>query len=349
MSYSYSFEESLKLAEAAFAHMARNRVAANPDNFEVWFTYAAGTNDELTASVDEALAKGDRVTSMDMQNFSDTLAEDDSYADAVNEMGQRMSATMKQMSKSLEDAGKNTTEYGETLSGVSDQLDKATDPAAMQAMIEELVTATQSMEERSRELESRLAESTDEVNSLRTNLKTIRTESLTDQLTGIANRRAFDENLLSSQGTSLTDGTPMSLLIGDIDKFKIFNDTFGHQTGDQVLKLVAHCLTQTVKGKDMAARYGGEEFAVILPNTELAKALVVGEQIRSLVESKKVVKRSTGESLGTITLSLGVAEFRPGETLPELVERADSCLYAAKNAGRNRVLGEVELAASSAA
>ena len=126
----------------------------------------------------------------------------------------------------------------------------------------------------------------------------------------------------------------------DIDHFKLFNDTWGHQTGDQVLRLVGHCLSENVKGRDTAARYGGEEFVVILRQTGLDSAVSLANQIRANVESKKLVKRSTGDILGTITISIGVAQLHPGESPSSLIERADTCLYAAKNAGRNRVMSE---------
>ena len=124
----------------------------------------------------------------------------------------------------------------------------------------------------------------------------------------------------------------------DIDHFKKFNDTFGHQTGDQVLRLVANCLSENVKGRDTAARYGGEEFAVILRGAPVDAAVTLADQIRMAVQSKKLVKKSTGDILGTITISIGAAEIGPGDAAASLIQRADACLYAAKNAGRNRVM-----------
>ena len=110
-----------------------------------------------------------------------------------------------------------------------------------------------------------------------------------------------------------------------------------------MLRLVGSCFRENVKGRDTAARYGGEEFAVILPETTLANARMLAEQIRKAVQSKKVVKRSSGETLGSITISLGVATLRPGDTAEELVRRADSCLYTAKRSGRNMVVSDEQL------
>jgi diguanylate cyclase len=126
----------------------------------------------------------------------------------------------------------------------------------------------------------------------------------------------------------------------DIDHFKAFNDNFGHLTGDQVLRLVALCIKENVKGLDIAARYGGEEFAVILPNTALRQALTVGEHIRRAVMMKELMKRSTGESLGRVSISAGIALHRRGETMQSFLGRADACLYSAKRTGRDKVVCE---------
>jgi diguanylate cyclase len=130
----------------------------------------------------------------------------------------------------------------------------------------------------------------------------------------------------------------MSLMLTDIDHFKTFNDNFGHLTGDQVLRLLAMSVKHNVKGEDTTARYGGEEFAVILPNTILRAAVTVAEHIRRAVMAKELMKRSTGEHLGRMTISIGVATLRKGDTGQSLIERADTCLYAAKRHGRNRVI-----------
>jgi diguanylate cyclase len=134
----------------------------------------------------------------------------------------------------------------------------------------------------------------------------------------------------------------LSLLMTDIDHFKKFNDTYGHLTGDMVLRLVAQAMKRNVKGQDIAARYGGEEFAVILPNTPLRQALTVADHIRRGVAAKELIKRSTGENLGRVTISVGVAVLHNGETIQGLIERADACLYAAKRNGRNRVACETD-------
>jgi diguanylate cyclase len=219
----------------------------------------------------------------------------------------------------------------------------------LKVLIDGVITATRAMEARSKTLEIQLQTSSREVNELRDRLESVRKEALTDQLTGVANRKAFDNELQESIDRAIETGEPLSLVMCDIDHFKAFNDTWGHQTGDQVLRLVANCLSENVKGRDTAARYGGEEFAVILPQTQLAGAVNLANQIRAKVESKKLVKKSTGDILGIITISCGVTQFDPNETTEDFVRRADQCLYAAKRTGRNRVVSETQITTLSGA
>jgi diguanylate cyclase len=178
--------------------------------------------------------------------------------------------------------------------------------------------------------------------TLQDNIETIRTESLTDPLTMLANRKSFDSAIGHVLATADKSGQVFSLLVCDIDNFKAFNDTYGHLIGDQVLRLVATSLKQNVKGQDVAARYGGEEFAIILPDTALRQATTLADHIRRSVMGRELVKRSTGENLGRVTISIGIAAWRPGDTAQTLIERADTCLYAAKRGGRNRAISETD-------
>ena len=198
------------------------------------------------------------------------------------------------------------------------------------------------MRETNKALEDRLSLSKTEISNLQHSLEAIRAESLTDPLTGLGNRKYFDRSIEMAVQTALASGEPLSLLMFDIDHFKSFNNSYGHLTGDQVLRLVGMSLKQTIKGQDITARYGGEEFAVVLPNTALRQALTVADHIRRAVMAKELKKKSTGEILGRVTISVGVSMLKPGDDTDSLIERADACLYAAKRNGRNRVICEVD-------
>jgi diguanylate cyclase len=130
-------------------------------------------------------------------------------------------------------------------------------------------------------------------------------------------------------------------MMADVDHFKRINDTFGHAVGDEILRRFGELLSKNIKGRDTATRYGGEEFVVLLPHTKIDGACFLGEQIRSELENKKWMHHKTGQPIGKVTASFGIAQLRDGEEPDALIDRADAKLYEAKAAGRNCVKSEV--------
>ena len=162
--------------------------------------------------------------------------------------------------------------------------------------------------------------------------------SLTDGLTGIANRRMFDQRLETEWADARRSGKPLSLLMLDIDYFKQFNDQFGHPLGDRVLQHVGQMLRETLPPRAMAARYGGEEFCVVMRDChDLQQAMQHAELLRQKIQALRVKVRSTDKVLDTITASFGVALAAPDDNLESLLTRADDALYQAKRGGRNQV------------
>jgi diguanylate cyclase (GGDEF)-like protein len=165
--------------------------------------------------------------------------------------------------------------------------------------------------------------------------------ALVDPLTGLHNRRHFEERLGSELAAAQRHARPVSLLLCDVDHFKNINDEHGHLAGDETLKMVSFVLRAAVRKEDVLARYGGEEFVVIARETGMEGAQSLGERIRSAIEKSRCAWR--GHDLGVtvsigVTVSVGLASFVPGRTERELIESADRALYLAKQAGRNRVV-----------
>jgi len=336
------------LAKAAFALMGELDVAPSPEHYELFYLFAEGDNAALSKTFVDMIRQKTPFTPLTLHSLALRFLARERTAKTMEDVGSSIGDMIDAVLGKLEKAGKDAGEYGRTLSAAGSALGGNQSPAVVAKMIEKLVGATEAMEQRAKALEGELQRSSEQVTELKTQLDTVRKESRTDALTGIANRKTFDTELTEAIADAAVSGDTVALLMCDIDHFKRFNDTWGHQTGDQVLRLVANCLSENVKGRDTAARYGGEEFVVILRQAGLAGAVRLADEIRSSVEGKKLVKKSTGDILGTITISLGVAQLAPGDTAELLVQRADRCLYRAKNTGRNKVVAEDELGALEA-
>jgi diguanylate cyclase len=238
----------------------------------------------------------------------------------------------------ISSAQKSQKAYGETLAGASEGLEsEAPEGPALRKLVETLAHATRKVQEVNDKLERRLEDSTHEVSKLREHLEQVRRDAMTDALTNLANRKAFDEHLARACADADASGAPVTLAVIDIDHFKRFNDTWGHQTGDQVLRYVASVIGRLAAGPRFAARYGGEEFSILFPNEAAADVEVAVNSIREEIASRMLKRRSTNEDLGAVSISAGVAQRHAGETVAALMERADAALYASKRTGRNRV------------
>jgi diguanylate cyclase len=330
------------LAKTALALMAERQVAPTPENFELFYAYVSGENPAIARIFGEIISARKPLSPQLLVDLRDRFFGTGQIDAEVQNIGSEITETMSGVLQRLQAAARDAVAYGRTLSAASGELDDIQSPAGLQKLVGVLVTATRSMEVRTKNLETELQRSSREVSELRSKLDDVRKESLTDQLTGIANRKAFDTDLRDAIEQAREHGEPLCLLMCDIDHFKVFNDTWGHSTGDQVLRLVAGCLSENVKGRDTAARYGGEEFAVVLRDTHLNDAVHLANQIRLFVEGKKLVKKSTGDILGSISISIGVAELSINDSQALLIERADACLYGAKSAGRNCVVSDAK-------
>jgi diguanylate cyclase len=316
--------------------------AATPRNYEIWYTYATGYNPSLNQRINDLLQKSGTLSDSDIEEIYSSYVSPTRLTDQIDAVGSKVMDEIEQVMAMVDAAVGTASTYSENLADVTEKLGESKDREGLRAIVESLVQSAKEMEASNLKLEERLNASKQEITELQTNLEVVRNESLTDPLTQLANRKFFDTSLESAVADARAKNEPLSLMMTDIDHFKAFNDSFGHLTGDQVLRLVATSLKQNVKGLDTAARYGGEEFAVILPNTVLRSAITVGDHIRRAVMTKELMKRSTGEHLGRVTISIGIATLQKSDTIQSLIERADSCLYAAKRHGRNRVMCETD-------
>ena len=327
--------QAFTLARQAMAAMEAHQVAPTPQNFELWLHYAAAKDSPLGQELSEIVARRAPFTA----EVANRLAAGHLPRARLNgellTAGDALSKELDSVSRAIESARESNEAYGAELASASRSLDSR-EPAAMKAMVETLTLATEKVQRENQTLESRLADTTAEVTRLRQHLEVVRRDASTDALTNLANRKAFDEALGRAAEGADRSGQPLTVAIIDIDHFKSFNDNWGHQTGDQVLRYVSSVIGRAGQGARTAARYGGEEFALILPAENLHQAYAAVEQIREEVGSRVLKRRSTNEDLGAVTISIGVAERAPGELTTSFLERADAALYASTRAGRTR-------------
>ncbi len=339
MSFLSSKEKELTadISRKTMERIRREDVLPTPENYELWFVYYARSIPEVVRVIDAIVESGQAITDYVCNELYNRFLSDLRNEESIRNTGAQVQNTILHVSGAVRGVKEATRNYGETLSQVKTKISSAKTESEIQAVVQLATESTRAMIGQSSHLEEMLRQSNEAMEELKKDLEHIRREAMTDGLTGLANRKAFDHEFDRVLREAQQNKAIFTLLMLDIDHFKSFNDNFGHQVGDQVLRLVARTLKDSLKGKDFAARYGGEEFAILLPETNLAGAVVVGNMLRKAVASKDVINRSTGKVLGRITMSVGVAEYM-NEKIPEdLIERADGALYTAKHNGRNQV------------
>lgn len=327
--------------------MEAGGIDPTPANYEFWYRYVTQAESDLVDAVDAVVRTVGRVSTRAMQNIRREI-----YGDVVSsELGELIDQTqaqLKRMAVYVEQADGDAKTYSQRLKDSSNSISASDDIDSQRALLSEMVSATSAMIDKTERLEAQLAMSGQEIDLLKQDLETARTESRTDPLTGLPNRKAFTSYLEAQAGRALADRKPLCVAFCDIDHFKIFNDTWGHRMGDEVLRLVGQSLEQLSHGVGYPSRFGGEEFVIVLPGKSLQAAHDICEQIRDFIASRSVRAKSSNKEVGRITLSLGIAQLRWNDTTETLVERADMALYRAKETGRNRVVSETELDVAAA-
>ena len=330
-------EKAAAVLRMAVPRMSQHQIAATPRNYAVWYQYVEGSNPALKKRIDELLSRA--VTFDDELN--DSLFEEyvsECNLKRVSGIRDDIQEIIEDVNNTLAETGQQADDYGGVLDRFVRDLDEGSDTARLRELVKRLARETRDMRHATKELRERVERNAAEMEELKNQLEKVREEACTDPLTGLANRQALYDALQRVEESPSPDGD--SLLLFDIDHFKRINDGYGHLVGDKVIRFVSGSIKKQAHGSALAARYGGEEFVLLLPGHSLEKAANIGEHVRKLVEDAKLVRSDTKEPLGRITLSCGIARYRPGEATTAWLERADQALYRAKESGRNRVLVE---------
>jgi diguanylate cyclase len=325
-------EHVASVSGQALQLMAELSIPVTPANFTVWFAYVLGRSPALRKTIDILRSNKRRFDKTLNRELHGTFLRSSSFKQEVESISEELGAILSNVRDDLSGAIVGNSAQSAELSEVGRALHTENDSQrVLKRLGEELAKATQ----RASALEEKLVEASEELNELRASLEEAEARSRTDALTGLANRRAMEMFLRSAQINAMESGESLSVFLMDVDHFKKFNDKYGHQVGDQVLRVVAKYLQEGIREGDLAARYGGEELMCVLPGATLEICRQVADRIRARIAGARVTRRGTGQEIGQVTISTGVAQFKPGESFEGLIERCDEALYQAKQSGRN--------------
>lgn len=335
--------KAVSLLKQILPEMQKRKIPTTPENYAVWYEYINGENkllNEAIKDLDEAKA----TFSVDVHRDLYVKYIASAREAAVNKLSETVKEIIYEFLSKIDNEEAGLSHYAETLSALSEDADKMSDISDIRSLISQLLEETKKREEATLSMQSSLESMASEMKKLRAEVARLNSEATTDALTKVNNRRAFDMEIETLVSSCKTESKLMSLLMIDIDHFKAFNDRFGHTIGDKVLRFVATLIKKNVKGNDSVSRFGGEEFAVLLPETDYAGAMTVAENIRERLAKQTLSDSAEKVQLGTITASIGVANYQYDEGSEDLIRRADECMYQAKRNGRNAVVGERQLA-----
>jgi diguanylate cyclase len=318
------------IADRANRYMALHAIAPTPENFAIWFSYSRGDAPELKRTIDVLIAGKKRFDAATSRELHKTYIASSLAAEMAGELPEQFRSVMTEASHYVSDAIADNQTQIIAMDEMADQARSGIDP---KHLVKRLMGELNNAATRSAQLQSNLSETSRELDVIRVSLNHAEQRANTDTLTGLPNRRAFEEYLRTAQIEAMEGGLPLGLLMIDID----------HGVGDQVLRLIATTLRDRLRENDLPARYGGEELIAVLPGATLAVCEAVGERIRRSIAECRLTRRSTGETLPGVTVSIGIAQFRFGESIAQLIERCDEALYLAKRTGRNRMVTELRV------
>jgi len=313
----------------------KHNITPNPMNFLVWYEYFLASNPKLVAVLNNAMQNRDGYTNtLGVRMYEEFLKEQQADTSdlerAFRKLLERMVSKLMDWTKNMDSHTQELDHYVNQLSGRTD-----IDTETLRNLTGSVLSTTKSIVATQCEMQQDMVAATKHIALLQKELEDARAEAMTDMLTKLANRRWFEQDLdIAMQATK--ENNQLAVILCDIDFFKKFNDNYGHQIGDAVLRFISGILKKNVEPSQLVARIGGEEFAILVPNATVEEAFSLAEHLRHKVEISHLKRKDTGETIGNITISLGVSSYRVGEEWDSLYQRADKALYESKENGRNR-------------
>jgi diguanylate cyclase len=337
--YDDTLEQNTEYLRQILPLMSRHKVAADPLNFAIFYEYITGRNVNLNNELDDLLGKQEVFTpELSVKIFKRHIC--DTSIESLENINHILLQLINKTGDALDRTGEKASAASIDFQNQFKKLENNQNLPEIKTVLAEIIAGTKSIAETSVTLQAQLDENKKEIQLLRRELAHARETAKTDALTGLLNRRAFDQKLNEHIEIHKQNDIDLCLLILDIDHFKQVNDTFGHQTGDNVLRYTANLMKKHITEHHYAARYGGEEMAIIMPNTSLNQAMQIAEKIRISLAKHPLKLKGSKKSIGTVTLSIGISSFKINDSIETLIERADQAMYRAKDNGRNQTMIE---------
>ena len=333
--YLDSLEASGRYLRIILKEITELKLPYTPIVYAVWYEYVSGHNPKLSKNIQAARKKKEQIDYQKVLEWFRCHVCDKQEL-ITEEQTRKAGSLLDGMTSRLTEAGARMGQQQDQLKAHIEHLNSASNKPEIKNICRDIVLETQEIIDGNTDLKNDIHNTITELNALKIELRNLRKAVKTDILTGLLNRRGFEDTIANPMEDAQAGTAPLTLIIADIDHFKRINDNYGHLTGDNVLKLISKLLQRHIKGRDIAGRFGGEEFIMALPETKMDGGFALAEQIRISLEKMRWQSKSSAKDIGTITISLGVAQFIPGEDLDALIARADKALYAAKENGRNR-------------
>ena len=340
--------KSQQIGDETIRALADMNIPPKPAYYQVWFSHLEKQTANLSSEIQKKLEQDRAIDEFFLKGIHEKYFEMAHPAKKIEDLARDILRETKSLKSLSEEFSNNTIQFRSDLTDASHNATETGDADDRSSkLLAALLEAAEKAITHNNQLEEDLLAASAQISMLQKSIKIITKDAKTDFLTKLYNRRYFDTAITHLLDASRTEETPLCLIVADIDHFKSFNDKWGHQVGDQVLKLVANVLQENVKGQDLLARYGGEEFIIALPRTTLLDAERLAQNIRFAIAKRKLINRASNEDLGRVTMSFGVAQLRGNASIEELYKAADAALYEAKNTGRNKVVCQMRVNTSA--
>ena len=337
-------ENAKEWHEKAIEVLDRHQIPPAPVCHLMAYQYASGRDESLNKRIDRHISTEANLDGHLLHHLFHEFYLDDESAQQIDSHLSDLHNLLYQVLQGVTTACSHTELFDETLRQQASALNGNPGLEDLRTIANSLLEATTRSMHQNKLMQEQLQQVEQKTQHLQTEVTKLRDEVSTDSLTGLYNRKALNQRMESLLEEIQDPGhPPFSVLMLDIDHFKRFNDQFGHIIGDEVIRRVGMTMKELLREEDFPARYGGEEFTVVLPSTQMSDAVEIARTINKAVAKLTLIRRSTKEKLPGITISVGAAEVRQGDSCETLLERADQALYLAKEGGRNRVVTEAEI------